>query len=309
MRRFVFAWIFARAACVLSFVAISLVLSVSAAQAQTKGRVLRDQTIIWKPGFTVAATTVKAGAILIVVSRMGDWYEVEIPSAEGAAGATGYISVSRVELLPGTPAPPARRPPSTAPAPPSPPAASPRAVGVWGFGQIGYTLFNAHDSFDAVLDHRGGAFFGGGGEVRLKSFFVLGSVEYFNSTGQRAFVSGGKVYKLGIPDRISILPVMGTVGWRFNGRKAIPYVGAGAGSYQFKESSDLSDPSENVNQRFTGWHIVGGVEVPGEKWVATSFEVMYSHVPDALGVGGVSSAFNEHNLGGVELRVRVLVGR
>jgi opacity protein-like surface antigen len=306
MRRFVSCRTSVRSSCILIFLAVS----VSAAHAQTKARVLRDQTIIWKPGFAVAAMTVKAGTILTVVSRMGDWYEVVIPSAEGAAGATGFISVSRVEVLPGSPPPPERKAPpravpSTRSAPPSPPP----KVGIWGFGQIGYAVFSAHDSFEAVLNQGGGVFYGGGGEVRFRSFFVLASVEYFKNTGERAFVSGGKVYRLGIPDTISIVPVMGTAGWRFNRRPAIPYAGAGVGSYLFKESSSFSDASENVSQRFIGWHIVGGVEFVGEKWVATSFEIMYSHVPDALGVGGVSSAFGEHNLGGVELRVKLLLGR
>lgn len=315
MRYFTASSASARAASILILLTFSVSGPfVSAAQAQTKARVLRDQTIIWKPGFTVAASVVKAGTVLTVVSRVGDWYEVEVPSGEGVAAVRGFIAVSRVELLPGSPAPPEHRPPTGTPrsaAPPAtaPPPPAPPAVAVRGFGQIGHNLFNAHDTFNAVLDKGGGVFYGGGGEVRFRSFFVAGTVEYFKGTGQRAFVSDGKVYRLGIPDRISILPVTGTAGWRFNRRTAIPYVGAGVGRYRLKESSDFSDPSENVSATFTGWHIVGGVDVRGNSWVSTSFEVLYSHVPDALGVGGVSSILGEHDLGGVEFRVRVLAGR
>jgi opacity protein-like surface antigen len=291
------------------FVVLVIAVTAASAQAPSQARVIRDQTIIWRPGFVVIAEVVKAGTVLTVLARAGDWYEVVVPSTEGATGATGFISVSRVELLPGTP-PPAERQLSPSPSTTQASGALPRSsAGVWGFGQIGYTAFSAHDSFDAVLGRRGGGFFGGGGEVRFGSWFVSVSAEHFGDQGQRVFVSDGQVYHLGIRDTISIVPVLATGGWRFNRERATPYVGAGVGRYLLKESSDFSNAGEDVRRWFTGYHVVGGVEFRVASWVATGAEVTYSRVPNALGVGGVSSVFDEHNLGGVEGRLRILVGR
>jgi len=55
-------------------------------------------------------------------------------------------------------------------------------------------------------------------------------------------------------------------------------------------------------------HVVGGVEFRNG-WVATGFEVEYSRVPNSIGVGGASAAFQESDLGGVVARIRILVGR
>jgi hypothetical protein len=289
-----------------------LALSATSALAQSRVRVIRDQATIWRPGFTTVATMVRKGTVLDVTARAGAWYEVVIPTGEGARGAVGMIAVSQVELLEGSPPPPVRQParPATPRATSAPPPAPGAPIGVWGFGQVGYTAFAAHDSFDAVLGHSGGAFFGGGGEVRIRpGVFVEASIERFSGTGERVFVNSGQVFKLGIPDTITITPITFTAGYRFPGRHVAPYVGGGLGSYRFREVSSFADPSENTDQRLTSYHVVGGVEFPGEKWVATAFEVDYTNVPRALGTGGSSAAFGEHNLGGVQVRLKILVGR
>ena len=54
--------------------------------------------------------------------------------------------------------------------------------------------------------------------------------------------------------------------------------------------------------------MLGGVEFRNG-WVATAFEMEYSRIPDAIGFGGASSAFQESNLGGVVGRIKILVGR
>jgi hypothetical protein len=38
-------------------------------------------------------------------------------------------------------------------------------------------------------------------------------------------------------------------------------------------------------------------------------EVQYTSVPDAIGAGGLSEEFDEKDLGGTIVRVRVLIGR
>jgi len=54
--------------------------------------------------------------------------------------------------------------------------------------------------------------------------------------------------------------------------------------------------------------VMAGYERRLSAWIATAFEVQYTHVPDALS-GNVAEAFKESNMGGVEVRIRVAVGR
>jgi hypothetical protein len=141
-------------------------------------------------------------------------------------------------------------------------------------------------------------------------WFVAGNVDYFGQTGQRVFVSNGDVFRLGIADHVRIIPISASAGYRKRFRTATAYVGGGAGTYLYKETSDFSDPSENVSQSFAAYHVLGGVEFrSGTGWVRTALEVQYTTVPSALGPSGASAAFNEHNLGGLQFRVKVLAGR
>jgi hypothetical protein len=51
------------------------------------------------------------------------------------------------------------------------------------------------------------------------------------------------------------------------------------------------------------------VEYAASKWLFAGFEVRYTAVPNALGAPGVSAEFDEENLGGLSLSVKVSVGR
>src|SRR5690242_18327866 len=94
------------------------------AGAQTRVRVLRDQTTIWRPGFVVVATVVKAGTELEVAGRQGTWYVVYLPSPPGTR-ERGLVAEDAVQPIGGTPARPGA---GTAP---PPQGAQPRG----GFGQ------------------------------------------------------------------------------------------------------------------------------------------------------------------------------
>jgi hypothetical protein len=287
---------------------VSLVAACAAtASAQTTVRVTGEPSTIWKADFATAAAVVHAGTVLTVVSRRDEFFEVVVPGS-GTSGerVTGFIFASNVESTGG------RR--GAAPAPPyafgpEPPAFTHRTFGLFAFGQGAYMQFAARNSFAAVLDHSGGAFFGGGAELRFWSrVFVNGSVEYFSKRGQRVFVIDGDVFRLGTPETITIMPITVTAGWRFEHEHITPYLGAGSGRTTYKETSNGADPGENVDSRFTSYHALGGVEIR-DQWIATAFEVVYTRVPDGLGRGGASAAFGESNLGGVSGRIKVIVGR
>ncbi len=52
-----------------------------------------------------------------------------------------------------------------------------------------------------------------------------------------------------------------------------------------------------------------GAEFGALTILKTAIEVQFTNVADALGTSGASAAFNEHNLGGIQFRVKILAGR
>jgi hypothetical protein len=284
-----------------------LAASAASAFAQSNVSVTHDQSTIWTHDFETAAAVVDTGTVLTVVGQRKDWYEVVVPGSDTANGTvTGFIYKRLVAALDQrTPAPDTGWQGSIASA--SEP--SEHGVGLFGFAQFGYARFAAQNTFEAIFGNGGGAFFGGGGEVRLgRHLFVNASIERFKKTGQRVVVVGDQVFGLGIPDTVTLTPIVGAAGWRFAHEHVTPYFGGGIGKVLYKEDSSFDDEGESIDTRFTRYHVLGGVEVRNN-WVATAFEVEYARVPDAIGVGGASAAFEESNLGGIVGRIKILIGR
>jgi hypothetical protein len=284
-------------------IACGIALSATAASAQTTVRVTVDKSTIWKSDFKSVADVVATGTILTVVGQRKDWYEVVVARGEGGS-ETGFIFKDNVAAGVASPqsAAPARRADSATD------SYRPPAVGFTGFGQFGYARFAAQRSFDAVMGTGGGGIFGGGAEVRVGPFFVGAAAEHFTKTGSRVFVLDQEVFRLGVPDTVTLTPLTLTAGWRFVHERTTPYVGGGIGRVSYREASDFADAGEAVEGHYSSYHLLGGVEFR-EGWVATAFEVQYSRVPNAMGLGGVSAAFQESDLGGLTMRVKVLVGR
>lgn len=195
----------------------------------------------------------------------------------------------------------------------APPAAAQTEFMFRGFGDVGSTTFAAEKSFNAVLGSETGRVFGGGVEAVLpQRVFVNVRASRFREVGQRVFLFNGEQFDLGIPTTITVTPVELTGGYRFDfGRRLVPYGGAGLGWHRYEETSRFADASENVNERFTGYHVVGGAEVRLVRWIGAAAEVQWATVPDALGddPNSVSHEFDESDLGGVTFRFKVVVGR
>jgi opacity protein-like surface antigen len=121
-------------------------------------------------------------------------------------------------------------------------------------------------------------------------------------------VFDGTVFRLGIEDKITAIPLLLTAGYRFNTGFGAPYAGGGIGRYLFKEESEFAEAAENVDEQFTSYHALGGMEWPIGQGLAAGAEVQYLWVPDALD-GALATAFDEHDLGGIQFRVRLTVGR
>ena len=187
------------------------------------------------------------------------------------------------------------------------------------FGTAGLFTATAEDTFDAILDTRSGTDLGIGAQVAwqsgaLRGLFVEFDASRFEETGERVFVHEGEVFPLGIPLTVSLTPIEVTAGYRLNqvrrtrgGVVASPFAffgGGGVGSVGYSETDDEGE----ISERFTAWHVMGGVDVTVWKALQIGAEARYRWVPDGLGAGGVSDAFNETDLGGSTFRVRIGVG-
>ena len=215
------------------------------------------------------------------------------------------------------------------PAPPSTPRSTAQVSGgdpivVRGFLTFGGFSARATDTFDAVLGSNAGPIFGGGAQVLLpRGFYVEGSASRFRRDGERVFIGPNQeVFNLGIPLEVAITPLELTGGWRYRhcprAIKArpgvcrptvVPYVGGGFSSYRYQETSEFGDADDNVDERFSGFHLIGGVEYRAMQWLAVGGELAWSSIPDAIGAGGVSAAFNEDDIGGATFRLKISVGR
>jgi opacity protein-like surface antigen len=187
-------------------------------------------------------------------------------------------------------------------------------IGVRGFVTLGNISFTADESFDAIFESSSGPIFGGGGQVLLPwGVYVEVAAARFSNEGERAFVGPAperEVFRLGIPLEVKITPLEITGGWRFRRwDRVVPYGGAGYSSYRYEETSEFSDPEENIDERFSGFHLVGGAEYLPFRWMAIGGEVAWSSIGDALGENGVSAAFDEDNLGGTTVRLKISIGR
>jgi opacity protein-like surface antigen len=179
------------------------------------------------------------------------------------------------------------------------------------FVQVGYVNVEARQSFGAVFGESHGATFGGGFHVRFRDgLYIAASFERFDKTGERVFVTDGTVFPLGIEDALTVVPMIVTAGYRlFPRASVVPYVGGGIGTYGVKEKT----PFEEADEVPWAWHdsyrVEGGVEFRAGRWVATAVEGQYTKVREALGTGGVSQDFSEHDLGGFTLQFKLILGR
>jgi hypothetical protein len=173
--------------------------------------------------------------------------------------------------------------------------------------------FAAIDTFDAVFGKTYFPFFGGGGQVVFHgTFFAEVSASRFQQNGERAYLSGGKAFPLGVPLTATVTPFEVTGGYRFrlpSLPRVRPYAAAGFGSYGYKETSSFANPGEDLDTRHAGFLVNGGAEFRLHRWIGVAVDVQYTHVPGILGNGGVSQQAGESDLGGVAARFKAIVGR
>jgi opacity protein-like surface antigen len=182
-----------------------------------------------------------------------------------------------------------------------------------GFADVGGTIFAARESFAAILGSNGGPVFGGGVEAALPHrLFVSVRASRFRKSGHRVFLFEGQQFDLDIKTTVTVTPLEFAGGYRFRAINGVtPYGGGGIGWHHYGETSAGASGNEDVSERFVGYHGFGGLEFRLARQVATAVEGEWATVPNALGrdPNGVSAAFDEHDLGGLTVRLKVVVGR
>lgn len=299
--------------------AVALVLGFAAAAAAQQVRVNHNRTPLRaEPTQTSPAVEFyQAGTALDIVGRLEGWYKVRNPKT----GREGYVLASLVDELPadarpgglaagqpGVPRMSGPRPgvPTASAAPPKPKAS------IRAFVDVSSVWMTASESFKAVTGSNSRVQYGGGVQaVNLwKGLYAEAAVGYSSLTGSRVFVYQGTVYDLGIPVTITLLPIEAGIGWRAPvGKTLHAYAGGGVSFMNYKEESDFADADDDVSESVTGFYAAGGLEVRLAKWLHLRAEGRFSSLPDALGAGGVSADFNETDLGGAAVAVKLVFGR
>lgn len=192
-------------------------------------------------------------------------------------------------------------------------AQDPPSVSIRPFVMATEQSFAAITSFDATFGKSAFPFFGGGVQVVvMDGFFVEATASRFRQTGQRAYLSGGKSFQLGIPLTATITPLEISAGYRFRVPqlpRVRPYAAIGYASYAYTETSDFAEPGDNVDTKHGGYLVNGGAEFRLHRWVGLAVDVQYTRVPGILGNGGVSQQAGESDLGGLAGRLKLVVGR
>ncbi|HEY3157427.1 MAG TPA: outer membrane beta-barrel protein [Vicinamibacterales bacterium] len=180
-----------------------------------------------------------------------------------------------------------------------------------GFGDAGVTVFNATQSFKAILGKSSGPVFGGGIELGEKQFFLSFGAQRFRRDGHRVFVLENQVFQLNVKDTITVTPIDLTFGYRLRSRGLVPYVGGGLTWYRYVETSEHATENEDVKATYTGYHLLAGAEVPLRRWLAAGVDAQWAAAPNAFGDSptSVASVYGEHDLGGFTLRGKIIVGR
>ena len=66
---------------------------------------------------------------------------------------------------------------------------------------------------------------------------------------------------------------------------------------------------DDVDTQHVGLIVDGGLEARLHRWFGVAGEVHYTYIPGILGSGGVSKEAGENDLGGLSVRIKLVVGR
>jgi hypothetical protein len=197
--------------------------------------------------------------------------------------------------------------PAAAQQPPYSPPSNGPSIGIHAYAVGDADMLAALESFGAAFGTRQMTAVGGGAEVDVwKHLFFRVAATRTERTGTRVFVDGPDVFDLHIPMTVTMTPFEAGGGWRFASRSRVtPYVGGAFVSLAYQQVSDFAEAGENVNERYGGGAVFGGVDIGVWKGLFVGGEAQFRHitVPDAGNT--IMHEFGESDLGGLTARIRI----
>jgi hypothetical protein len=183
-------------------------------------------------------------------------------------------------------------------------------LGFRAFADVDMTKMAASSTFNAVTGSSTMLGFGAGAELLnvWKRLFLRGGFQTGSTDGFRGFLTPEGFVSTGIPIDISVTNVELMAGWRSYLKKhpkGAWYVAGGLVTGSFSQTSPDADSTEDDSASHPGFGILGGFEwVVRDKKnkIVAGFEAEYKTIGGVLGVGGISKAFNEDDLGGFTIR-------
>jgi hypothetical protein len=263
-----------------------------------------------QPGTTASVERVQGEWVQITfndpsLGRRTGWIQLKYVTLSATPPPSAPTAPRETERSPATPPPQVRR----TVAPRRPPKPSVRAFGTFGFDKM-----SADESFKAITGSDLTHAFGGGvqGINLWRGLFAEVNVEHSTEDGERVFVFNDEVFPLGIPLKITTMPIDVVGGWRAavaGNHPYASYVGGGVTFMSYKETADFAVSGDDVDEHTTGFVVLFGVEATISKWMHVRGEGRYRRITGVLGDGGVSGAFDEDDLGGFGFGVKLAVGR
>lgn len=183
-------------------------------------------------------------------------------------------------------------------------------IGLQAFAAIDFNVFSASKTYNAIFGSSTIPGYGGGADVTglWKNLFVRVDFTNISKSGSRVFIdTGGQIFNLNQPAKLTERPIQVGAGWRFvmKNAKYAPYLGGGLLIESYKVEYSLS-PDLNESETFTGGTIFGGVDYSITKILFVGGEAQYRFLPNALQSSLASSAahfYNETNGGGFTGRI------
>lgn len=226
-----------------------------------------------------------------------------------------------VQAAPATKQPTA--PPKSATAPK---AKTPRRpVGVRALAGIGSTSVAATDTFDTVFGEHSARHWMVGGEITniWRMLFVQASFSRTEWSGERVFVAGSDVVRLGLPVAATVSPIDVSLGLRFSGkppvpnpgkkpklrRRPVPYLGGGIGTLSYTETSPFAQGGDDVSVRVTTFHVMGGLDVPLLRLLHLGVDARYRFARNVFEETGVAGVVGDTDLNGPSFGARLVLGR
>ena len=170
------------------------------------------------------------------------------------------------------------------------------------------TLSNSPDTEKAIFGQKRGIGAGLGLSYEQGSRWRFGAdVRRINREGERAFAADrtSEAFRLGHPLTLTMTQSLASVTFRFGKIGPVsPYIGVGGGVLSWREQSSIAGLIEKANGSAGLFEARMGVE-RAQGPVRIGVEGGLTFASNAVGVGGISKVYEEDDLGGLFVVVKI----